>query len=104
MSPLRTMPREASVGLDRVLASITVGACLPVLDREPDSVIDVRDHDHEQETANQPEKRPKIAQVLGIAVDPFGAEKNLQVAEQMPDDEEDEDDSSHRHDHFPSDR
>ena len=53
--------------------------------------------------ADHPEKRPQIAQVLGVAVDPFRPEKNLQIAEEMPDDEENQDHPRHRHDHFPAD-
>ena len=46
---------------------------------------------------------PEFAQMLGVAVDPIRAEENLEVAEQMPDDEQDQDHAGHRHDHFPSD-
>ena len=53
--------------------------------------------------ANDPEERPQIAQVLGVAVDPFRSEENLKVAEEMPDDEKNQNHARRRHDHFPSD-
>ena len=40
--------------------------------------------------------------MLGVAVDPLRSEKNLQVAEEMADDEQDQDHPGHRHDYFPA--
>ncbi len=88
---------------DRVLAPVVLGPGPPVLDREPDRVIDVREHDDEEKGADHPEQRPEVAQMLGIAIDPLRPEEDLEIAEEMPDDEENEDDPGHRHDHFPSD-
>jgi len=75
-----------------------------IFDREPDRVVDMRDHYDEEKAANHPEERPEIAQMLGVAVNPLRPEENLEVSEKMPNDEEDQDHSRHRHDHFPSDR
>jgi hypothetical protein len=41
--------------------------------------------------------------MLGIAVDPFRSEENLEIPEEMPDDEKDQNNPGRRHDHFPSD-
>ena len=41
--------------------------------------------------------------MLRVSVDPFRSEKNLQVAEQMTDDEQDQNDTGHRDDHFSAD-
>ena len=60
--------------------------------------------DDEQEGADDPEERPQIAQVLGVAVDPFRPEEDLEIPEEMPDDEENQNHAGRRHDHFPSDR
>lgn len=90
--------------LDNVPAPIALGARLPVFDREPDCVVDMRDHDHKEKAANHPEERPEVAQMLGVTIDPLRSEENLEVAEKMPNNEEDQDHSRHRHDHFPSDR
>lgn len=42
--------------------------------------------------------------MFGVAVDPFRPEEYLTVAEEMADDEKNQDEPSHRHDHFPADR
>ena len=74
-----------------------------VLDREPDRVINVEDDDEEQNAADDPEERPKLPEVLGVAVDPLRPEENLEVAEEMADDEQNQDHPGHRHDYFPAD-
>ncbi len=40
--------------------------------------------------------------MLGVAVDPLRPEENLEVAEEMADDEQNQDHAGHRHDHFPA--
>ena len=44
-----------------------------------------------------------IAQVLGVAVDPFRPEENLEIPKQVPDDEKNQNNARRRHNHFPSD-
>ena len=51
-----------------------------------------------------PKQGPKFAQVLGVAINPIRPEKNLEIAEKMPDDEQNQDHARYRHDHFPADR
>ncbi len=58
----------------------------------------------EQSAPNDPKEHPELAQLFGVTVDPFRAEENLEVAEEMTDDEEDQDEPRDRHNHFPADR
>ena len=90
-------------GFDDVLAPVALGPGAAIFERELDRVINVDHDDDEEEGANDPEKWPQIAQMFGVAVDPVRAEEDLEVAEQMPDDEENQDDPGDRHDHLASD-
>ena len=58
----------------------------------------MQQHGHEQNGAHDPEQRPEIAQMLRVTVDPVRPEKDLQIAEQMADDEEHQNDSRDRDD------
>ena len=88
--------------LHDVLAAVTFRPGAAVLDREPDRVINVEDDDEEQNAADDPEERPKFPEMLGVAVNPLRPEENLEVAEEMADDEQNQDYPSHRHDYFPA--
>ncbi len=89
--------------LDHILTPVALGPGAAIFEHELDRVIDVDHDDDKEEGANDPENRPEIVQMLGVAVNPFRAEENLEVAEEMPDDEENQDDPGHRHDHLASD-
>ena len=58
-----------------------------IFDCEKYREINMQDHSDQQKNADEPEKWAEVAQMLRIGVDPFRAEKNLQVAQQMADDE-----------------
>ena len=96
------MVREAKVALTVSWRLVMLGPCAAILDRELDRVINVEDDDHEQERPDDPEERAELAQLLGVAVDPLRSEENLQIAEEMADDEQNQDQPGHRHDHFPA--
>src|SRR2546423_10609784 len=70
--------------------AVMVGTRSTILDREQDREINVQEHADQQERANHPEQRAEIAQMLRVSVDPFRAEKNLQVPEQMTNHEQDQ--------------
>ena len=53
-----------------------------------------------RESAHDPEERAEIAQMLRVTIDPVRPEKNLQIAEQMADDEQHQNDAGDRDDHF----
>ena len=90
-------------GFDGLLAFVMPGPRPAVLDGEPDRVINVEDDDEEQNAADDPEERPKLPEMLGVAVNPLRPEENLEVTEEMADDEQNQDHPGHRHDHFPAD-
>lgn len=73
-----------------------------VLDGEPDRVINVEDDDEEQYAADNPKERPKLPEMLGVAVDPFRPEEDLKVAKEMADNEQNQDHPRRRHDYFPT--
>ena len=74
------------------------GAALeePELERGPD----VKDDGDEQSDARAPQESGERFEIGGIAIDVFGREKDLQVAEQVGDDEAEEDDAGDGHDGF----
>src|ERR1700738_193437 len=80
-----------------------IGARAAIFDREQDREINVQHDRAEQDKADDPKQRPEIAQMLGVAVDPFRPEKDLQIAEQMTDHKQDQDGAGRGDDHFSSD-
>ena len=50
--------------------------------------------------AYQPKERAEVAQVLRVIIDPPRPEKNLQVSQQVPDDEQHQNHAGERDDHF----
>lgn len=57
-----------------------------VINRKADRDVDVDDDTREQEQANEPEERPEIPQMLGVAIDPIGPEENLQISDHVAED------------------
>lgn len=86
-----------------VFAPVTLRPGAPVLDREPDRVVNMRQDDNEQKGPNNPENRSEVVQMLGVTIDPIRPEEDLEIAEEMSDNEEDQDHSRHRHNDLPSD-
>ena len=84
------------------LAFVMLGPCPAILDRELDRVINVEDDDDEQDASDDPEERAELPELLGVAVDPLRSEENLEIAKEMADDEQNQDQPGHRHDHFPA--
>ncbi|MGB8825460.1 MAG: hypothetical protein WCD25_19080 [Pseudolabrys sp.] len=64
----------------------------------------MNDDGHEQEQTDYPKQRPKVAEVFRVTIDPVGTDKNLQIAKQMPDHKEDQNDARERDNHFFSNR
>ena|ERR1700682_6505660 len=89
---------------DVFLVAVRLGTRAAISDGKTDRHVDVDDDGDEQKDANCPEQRSKGAEMLGISVDPIGAEKDLEIAEQMSDDEKNEDDAGNGDDHFLADR
>ena len=72
----------------------------PVFNRQLDGHVSVNDNRDEQENADQPQQRAKVAQVLRVTVNPVRADENLEIAQQMSDNKEDQNDPSDGNDHF----
>ena len=89
-------------GFYGVFAPVALGPGAAVFDRQTDRRVNVDEDDREEESANDPEERSEIAQMLRVAVDPIRAEENLEVAEKVADDEKNQDHARHRHNHFPA--
>src|SRR5216684_988830 len=90
--------RESS--FDVFLFDIAFGSRAPVIDREPDCHVNVDDDGSQEHGANNPKQRTELTQMLGVTVDPVRPEKDLQIAEQMTDDEQNQNDSRERDDDF----
>jgi hypothetical protein len=60
----------------------------------------VNDDRCEQEHADCPKQRPEVTEVFRVTVNPIWTQKNLQIAEQMSDDENNQDNACDRDDHF----
>jgi hypothetical protein len=58
----------------------------------------MQDYRYQEHDAHDPKKHAKVSQMLRVAIHPIRAEKNLQITEQMPNDEQDQDDSGDRDD------
>src|SRR5262245_25528389 len=87
----------------RFLAPVMFGAGPSVLDRQPDGVVNVDQDDEEEKGTNDPKKRSKVAQMFRVTVDPVRPEEDLQVAQEMADDKQDQDHAGRGHDHLSSD-
>ena len=83
---------------------IGLGTRAPIFDGEQNCEVNVREDSREKNDAHQPEQRAEIAQMLRVSIDPLGAKKDLQIAEQMTDDEQDQNHAGDGDDHFSSDR
>jgi len=74
-----------------------------IFDCELDCEINVQDDGREEERADEPEDRAQIVEMLRVGVDPVRCEKNLQIAEQVTNDEQDQNHARDSDDHFPAD-
>jgi hypothetical protein len=74
-----------------------------ILDRELDRVINVEDNDEEQKAADDPKELSKLPEMLSVTVDSLRPEENLEVAQEMADDEQNQNHASHRHNDLPAD-
>ncbi len=91
-------------GLHVVLVDVRVGASPAVIDGETNGHEDVKYDRCQEKRPDRPKQWPEIAKMLGVTVDPIRSEKDLQVAEQMANDEQDQNDARHSDDHFFADR
>src|SRR5215471_16920464 len=66
---------------------IAFGTCAAIFNGQLNGHVNVNNDGCEQQHAYCPQQRTEIAQMLRVTVDPIRAEKNLQIAEQMPDNE-----------------
>jgi hypothetical protein len=62
--------------------------------------IDVNDDRPKQEYADCPKQRPELTKVLRVTVNPIWTQKDLQIAEEMSDNENNQDNAGDRDDHF----
>ena len=90
--------------LDVFAFPVALGARPAILDGEADGDADVNDHSREKKCTNCPKQRPQIMEMLGIAVDPIRTQKNLEVAEQMSDHEQNQNHAGNSNDHLLSNR
>jgi hypothetical protein len=97
MIPLQTILARGKRGFDSILAFVMLGPCPAAFEREPVRVINMEDHDHEQDASDDAEERPGLPEMLGVGVVPRRPEENLEVAEEMADDEQNQNHSRHRH-------
>src|SRR5438094_647836 len=93
------VPR-CEVCLDVVPVDVCLWPGTAILNCQVDGHPDVNDDGSEQEQTNCPKQRAEVAQVLRVTIDPVGADKNLQIAKQMPDHKEDQNDARDRDNHF----
>src|SRR5947207_9856865 len=82
------VPRRPS-RFDVIPLDVTCGTGAFIFDGEQDREINMQNHGREQNDSNKPEQWTEIAQMLRVSVDPFRAEKDLEIAEQMSDDKKD---------------
>src|SRR5262245_18963541 len=75
-----------------------------IFDREQNGKVNVKQHCEKKKCANYPEQRAEIAQMLGVTVNPIGADKNLEVSQQMSDHEQNQNYASDGDNHFPPNR
>jgi hypothetical protein len=76
----------------------------PICQRQGDRGPDVDHGAGEQDYPLNPKPGSEQVQELGIAVDPIRVFEDLQVADQMGADEQDQDNPGHRHEEFSADR
>src|SRR5439155_5702240 len=86
--------------LDVVPVDVCLWPGTVILNCQADGYPDVNDNGSEQKQTNYPKQRAEVAQVLRVTIDPVGADKNLQIAKQMPDHKEDQNDARDRDNHF----
>ena len=65
------------------LARVTLRPGTTIFEGEQESKINVKQNGDQQKTADHPEQRTEIAQMLGVGIDPFRSEKNLKIPEQV---------------------
>src|ERR1043166_2904313 len=87
-----------------VFAFVTRRPRPAIFDGQTDRVEDVEKDVREEKDSNGPEDRAELAQMFRVTIHPVGSEKDLQIPEKMSDHERDQDDASHRHNHFFADR
>lgn len=80
-----------------------LGSRPPIFDREKYREKNVKENHEKERSSNHPEYRSEVAEMLGITIDPFRPEKDLQIAEQMADNESNQDDPRCRDYKFSSD-
>src|SRR5262249_2227784 len=83
---------------------IRLGTRAAIFDREQNGEINMQDHGREEGDSDEPEQGTEIAEVLRVTVDPIRSDKDLEVAEQMADDKNEQNHAGHGHDHFSADR
>jgi hypothetical protein len=71
-----------------------------IFDRELNGEINVKHNREKQDNAYHPKQHSKVTQVLCVPIYPIRSEKNLQIAEQMTDHEQDQNDACDRDDKF----
>src|SRR5438128_6992015 len=79
-----------------IALAIPLGSGASIIDREADRDVNVNDYRNEEKNSDEPQQRAEIAQMLRVAVDPIRAEEDLQVAEKMADDKQDQNDPRNR--------
>ena len=90
-------------GLQRIGHRVFLRGGGAIFHPELDRAGDVKPDDCQQNEAYNPEERAEGLKMLSIRIDPIRAGIDRQVAEQMPDDEEDQKDARDRNDPFATD-
>src|SRR5438445_8589489 len=81
---------------DMLSFDIIVRSSTSVVDGKPNGEINVQRDGNQKDHPHQPKQRAKIAQMLGVIIDPAGPEKYLEVADQMTDYEQQQNQPSNR--------
>ena len=66
---------------DVALVDVRLRPGTPILNREQDRQVNVKDNRDEKKSANQPKQGAKIVQMLRVTIDPIRPDENLQVPE-----------------------
>src|SRR5215469_18257696 len=79
---------RGEVGLDVMPIKVAFWPRAAIFNGQLNRDIDVNDDRREQQHADCPKQRPEVTKVLRVIVNPIWTQKNLEIAEQMSDNED----------------
>ena len=96
----RAAPVHGAVGVIRIDGLLDLVADRPrflVAQGQLNRGYDVQDDAENEHAANQPQQFAEILEEVAVGVEPVGTVEDLQIAEQMADDEQEQNDACYRH-------